>query len=128
MSKEEILENNDIIAKFMGGKYETNLPFEYIKTGWTNTPANDNQQIAQSHQFKYNFSWNWLMPVVEKIESFKHPVYICGNNCQIYEKKSWGKDIGWFTDSYGRDKLEAVYLAIIDFINWYNQNKFNETN
>ncbi len=123
MSKEEILENNIIIAEFMGW-IKTEIKHEYYN-------KNDNWVdigVLNARSFSYNHDWNWLMEVVEKIESLKCPIYISGNNCQIYERIGWGEHIGWHIDSYGKNKLEATYLAIIKFIKWYNQNKLNETN
>lgn len=80
-----------------------------------------NMTITRYSEFYFDSKWDWLMPVVEKIESLKHPVYISSNNCQIYEKISWGEHNGWNVDSYGKNKLEATYLAVVEFIKWHNK-------
>lgn len=129
MSKENIIKNNELIAEFMGGKYETNLPFAYTKSGWTDTPANSSNQIVQSHTFKYNSSWDWLMPVIEKIQKLGYVCVIYGNYCNIIEKDLFTKkydgegfNIDYYSESID-NVIEAVYKCAIEFIKWYNQNK-----
>lgn len=66
----------------------------------------------------YHASWNWLMPVVEKIEGIKnsddYEVDIFSNCC----------DIGGKFEATGKTKIEATWRACIQFIQWYNnQNK-----
>ena len=60
----------------------------------------------------YHDSYN-IMQAVEKIESLGYPVYIVGNSCTIYEKV--GKDHGWMIDKYGKTKIEAVWLAVVEY-------------
>lgn len=100
MTKENIL-----IAKFM----DRNPPNENYRLLW------------------YDQSWNWLMPVVEKIESLGYKTKITtkdeeGHVCYIYisfKHSKWG--------SHTKSKIEAVYKACIMFIKWYNQNKEDES-
>jgi hypothetical protein len=76
----------------------------------------------------YHYNWRSLMEVVEKIESFKHPVYISCNNCTIYEKG--GKEHGWMVDKYALNKIDAVYEAVVECIMytpyWRVNNKDND--
>lgn len=77
----------------------------------------------------YHYNWRSLMEVVEKIESFKHPVYISGNNCTIYEKV--GKDHGWMIDKYALNKIDAVYESVVCCLMytpyWRVYGKYNES-
>lgn len=81
---------------------------------------------------KYHTSWDWLMPVVEKINgicttqlnnySNDHSFVILlpdgkyWDNCPQGGKpdRIWGKS---------NTMKDAVYKTVIQFINWYNQNK-----
>ena len=69
--------------------------------------------------FNPNNSWNWLMEVVEKIESIADYIVvdICGHVCKI----------GGLTDQFiigtGDSKMEAVYNCCVSFVKWYNLNK-----
>jgi len=62
----------------------------------------------------YSNDWNWLMEVVEKIESIKGTqIFINGISCEVMFK---GKVIS----KHFNTKIEAVYNACIEFIKWYN--------
>jgi hypothetical protein len=72
----------------------------------------------------YDTSWDWLIPVVEKIETIdingemvileaigKRAKFILEFGCRI------------LPDNEGRSKIEATYKAVVEFIKWYNENK-----
>lgn len=100
-------DNNKIIAEFLG--YE-------ITTDGIQTLYYDKDRDLKALP-KYHLDWNWLMEVVEKIESH-------GFTFEI--KKNWscitlkGEKIilRWEED---KNKIEAVYNACLEFIKWYNQ-------
>lgn len=83
------METNKIIAQFMGG-YE---PEEFED---------------------YDTSWNWLMPVVEKILNLDGGIYnvlITERQCRIYS------DDNSYNDSCDLNTtLESVYQAVVRFI------------
>ena len=69
----------------------------------------------------YHEDWNMLMPVVEKIEALGYIFAIVCNEAGITCSRSSGlerPDINLKAES----KLEAVYQAVVQFIQWYNQN------
>lgn len=88
---------------------------------------------------KYDTSWDWLMPVVEKIEEFGYNVLIGFNTYSAIIKKERRirEDTPKFecthnvTEPYGtgihsytwkpETKLLGVYISVIKFIKWYNQ-------
>lgn len=102
---EELLLKNETVALYMGGIYETNLPFTYVKSGWTNTFANNSVQIAQSYQFLYHLDWNWLMPVVRKC--MEHG---------LQETKYYGNVLKYILE----DNRRLVFDNIVNFIEWDN--------
>lgn len=114
------LENNKLIAEFMGI-----------------TPNEAGVYHVSKHKgyslenLLYHTSWDWLMPVVEKIESFQdgedgdsmrghlynfrieqHFVYILD-----------GESMDVIIEMNGDSKLDATYNAVVEFINQYNKNK-----
>ena len=89
------LTDNKNIAKFMG--YEVSKDLNYHK------------------DLKYHKDWNWIMPVVEKIENLGFEVRIQFDFCIITNGDNYRKE----TD-FGGGKLITTYTAIVDFINWYN--------
>lgn len=79
--------------------------------------------MHHAYPFKYNESWSELMPVVEKIESLGYRTQlnydeIQGNWFKITEGHSYQKALG-----ESKSKIKAVWLAVVEFIKWYNQNK-----
>jgi hypothetical protein len=90
------MKNNELIAEFMG---------ELMPVYW---------QFPSD--FKYDTSWDELMPVVEKIEYVGFHVLIEQNYCRIGEEL----DIRVWTVN---QKIEAVYNAVVQFIKWYNSQK-----
>lgn len=73
---------------------------------------------------KYYYSWDWLMPVVERIESLRGiRIKIDGNLCDIYKttrnpkikKKGGFKDVLLISEKHN-DKLELVWTAVVKFI------------
>lgn len=114
---------NKVIAEFMGDKFRTspnvmeNLKGLRIKYPhkWTN-------------YLMFDYQWNWLMPVVEKIENLEYLNRMGRFNvnainfeenytCVIKDNEQP------FIQVEGEDKRTATYNAVIDFIEWYNENK-----
>lgn len=114
-------EGNKLIAEFMGGVYYADC------SRWGgNIPG-----YCDSDELQYHTSWDWLMPVFEKIESTK---------CKRYNRdyvptitigrKSCVITVYFDTDfvTLGSSKIEAAWNAIVDFIQWYNDDKNNNRN
>lgn len=107
-------ENNKMIAEFMGlspnecGVYQTKKGPYHLEN------------------LSYHISWDWLMPVVEKIESFEDDNRCCKYNVKI--EQCWVEIIDNQTSDEivsvdGDDKILATYKAVVEFINQYNKNK-----
>ncbi len=122
-------ENNKIIAEFMGYTLNENdeYPIEYITVQghWDNCSIQD---------LNYHKSWDWLMKVVEKIESIKDSyhgrfgVYISSNSCTIQSTnfrpdKPIPNPPHYYNNVVLNNKIESVYYSIIYFINFYNKQK-----
>ena len=123
--KQETLEGNKLIAEFMGLKYSNGNWYRWDEI---------NQGQGYFKELKYHSSWDWLMSVIAKIESFKsiegfrYEVLIESKHLQVRNFPFChcvsicvfnGKDI----KEASKDKLTAVFFGVIQFIKWYNQNK-----
>jgi hypothetical protein len=99
-------ENNKLIAEFMS--------VDYVDV---DTYLEDNKEL------QYHTSWDWLMPVVERIESFifdennSYNVTIGSTNYCIIQDSN-GDRIEIIKDN-GETKLETVYKAVVEFIKQY---------
>jgi hypothetical protein len=105
-----------------------NIPFSNIpyieydaygdehQEGWIDVDTH----VRASDTF-FHSDWTWLMEVVDKIEAH-HPyqdVEIKGNRCFMGSSSALDD---CFDDWFEADtKIEAVYIACIEFIKWYNK-------
>jgi len=117
----ENIENNKIIAEFMGGLKDGESRLSLQKNEiWL--PIHGVCHLGNSGKvLKYHSSWDWLMEVVEKIEGVlpdDSVITIQYKDCNIPVNE------GEF-DIYinATTKIEAVYNACLEFIKWYNQQK-----
>ena len=121
--------NNKIIAEFMGAKLTKDLKIMY--------PVYEGDS-SYVKNLKYRSDWNWLMEVVEKIESLGYRT-LTENECfMITKSKLSSFDVRSkddydtiFSDNYeinhyGGSKKENVYNACVEFIKWYNENSAKE--
>ena len=108
MTQEEILQGNKLIAKFIGMKYDSNA-----------NVYEDDKNAYGLFSLKFHSSWDWLMPVVEKIENnlvnYSHEVVIFGEHCHINQGKT--HDMGYSSKG---SKIASTWSAVVDFIKWYN--------
>jgi hypothetical protein len=113
MNQQEIIEGNKLIAEFMSIEL-----FNHPTYGLMSCEEEHLDDQGCPTRLSYNLSWDWLMPVVEEIEELGNSFNI--NYIYCYLENSNGKKI---TDTTGTSKIEAVWLATIKFIKWYNGNK-----
>jgi hypothetical protein len=138
-------ENNILIVEFMGFKSQIidneksndpiyrvwsnqHLYFDRFKindvareNGFDNKSPNEYFLKLLSSKLRYHSSWDWLMPVLEKIASLGYKWEI---GISPYKKESvfhyckiWS--IGTIE---GVSPLDAVYGAVVEFVKWHNLN------
>lgn len=124
-----IIENNKLIAEFMGWKENKDMEVKLTSGGITYYfQKNDEACIPET--MCYHSDWNWLMSVVEKINTIdedRFTVQIFSMDTYIYDSK----DRNFIIKTeliYNPDELiKSVYNTCVEFIKWYNeQNKNNE--
>lgn len=106
-------ENNELIAEFMGFKLQDNLNERWVGQWFANPTDVWSNRIEILH---FDSSWDWLMPVVEKIETTNNGctlVIIEDERCHIDNQN------GIEIDSVGHTKIEATYNAVVEFIKKY---------
>jgi hypothetical protein len=102
-------ENNKMIAEFMGMEKERHADGRYLFT--TDIDELKGADTRFWEELYFHVSWDWLMPVVEKIED--------------YLTNNIGK-VGYFDECLNSNDLEVKYQAVVEFINQYNKNKEDE--
>ena len=112
-----IIEGNKLIAEFMGEKIIPSEDSVRYKDG--------SEVVIDSVKgwrvCKYHTSWDWLMPVVEKIEKLGYSVFIQNDACWIKVARA-GMKMPLISE-LGENKISAAFIAIVQFIQWYNQTK-----
>jgi hypothetical protein len=121
------IENNKLIAEFMGckliGTEKDNIyyiPQHSERRLLYKGLVNESIDFKPS-QMKYHESWEWLIPVVEKIESlnvvcFEKNLQEEGDYQCLFTK---GNDI--FICHYADTSKEATHRVVVEFIKWYNE-------
>jgi hypothetical protein len=120
-------ENNKLIAEFMGGKIKEFNPlfgskFKEIDTAnmecYISLPKYVNPKAL-----KYHISWDWLMPVVEKIEGTETENGYYEVRPFIDRTEILDDHFQVFIEVDGNDRQKNTYEAVVEFIKWYNENK-----
>ena len=124
---ENITENNKLIAEFMGLETGKQLGYDRFLNDWFDNRGVLNGQ--RNEKLLFDTDWNWLMSVVEKIESIEYGIYqvdILQEGCKILKRCSLLIDKRVDKLKSDTTKLESVYQAVVEFIKWHNeQNKNN---
>ncbi len=136
MKEEEIVESNKLIAEFMGATpckdawgQDAMEHHDWDHEEW----SNGIKDYFETHSYKmnnlkYHSSWDWLMSVVEKIELllFPNDNWINVNvgtskYCTIFDSN------GDTIEIIGEEetKIKSTWVAVVEFIKWYNENKSN---
>src|SRR5437773_1868401 len=105
--KNEVVEGNKLIAEFLGAKYDG-------RKYWTFPDGSMKIHSPDySSQLKYHSSWDWLMPVVEKIGKMYDP----------YKYKAYElKEAAWeIVDLSIVNPIDEVYDSVIKFIHGTNK-------
>lgn len=147
MNDQEIIIANKMIAEFMGAKYEAGeftppnqgaWSFGYLSCTNTVELCNMRLQYVFSCDFdklQYHNNWNWLMPVLDKIESNtkKHTTITLSSpisfdidcnqfrdfgkyECRIDE---WEEDPHISTNTYSSTsdkRIDAVYRCVVFYL------------
>ena len=110
---------NKLIADFMGAKedvYPESMP------KWVNIFGTNEDNIKN---FNYNTSWDWLMPVVEKIAidyDFRITLSPTSLNVTYIERPDVYE--GEITSMGGMTAIENTWHSVVYFIKWnLKQNK-----
>ena len=109
------MKENKLIAEFMGMKYSDKRSFNDGE--WTHSIKSLNQ---------FQTSWDWLMPVVEKIFSLGYHYEIKPRYMMIKERMSSEVlvcEANFKGQTYNKSQKEIIYNAVVEFINEYNKNK-----
>jgi hypothetical protein len=114
LDKEIILENNKIISKFMG------IDFTTVES------AHKYSVYIRNNHGRYHNSWDWLMPVVRKINELDKATQISifktYVSCSVETSTKFRKDFSFAHSEYITNEqtdIQAVWILVSKFIVWY---------
>lgn len=120
-----VYESNQLIAEFMelepSKEVMNSSKMYYHIKGY----QRHNSLIAHAEEFEYHSSWDWLMPVVEKIENqgVIVEIWLClAKSCRI-TTTGFKKPTIRVSNTESNYTIEAVYDAVVEYIKWRKQNK-----
>jgi len=114
------MKENELIAEFGGmvlGEDGT-MYYDDAENLFPPTPTD---------KLKFHESWDWLMPVVDKIEADleeEFRVVILEHECSIHQKtKDQKLQIAFqcVVERFGVSKIDATYKAVVEFIKQLNK-------
>lgn len=101
METKEAIENNKMIAEFLGYKIN-NAKYMVFE------PSTIVGQYSVDRLF-FNTSWDWLMPVINRITCLG-----IDHNEDLFMK------IG---NSFNSINIDNTYKHVVNYVKWYNENK-----
>ena len=112
----QIIHSNKLIAEFMGLETATFIPSGHLNYYHREF---DSGTWYEVHELSYNLSWDWLMPVIEKIECTTIDGLDNSDNffnvmIEVFECNINGGDI--CICKGGNTKFKATYNAVLEFI------------
>lgn len=118
-----IEEGNKLIAEFMGIE-EVNCN-QSDRYRLTSSPYSGIFTMSHCRYLHFDRSYEWLMPVVEKIEQLDkgYKFQVCRRRVQIMEDS--GTQLHVLTVKKG-SKRESIWEAVVQFIQWHNQTNHGE--
>ena len=112
------MEDNKLIAEFMG------LVYAPPSKRWDDWFTEDGTRVTFGSRIPllYHTSWDWLMPVVDKIESLGYS-YDRVNADVFINSQEGGNIIPNPMDCNNMTMLQKTHFIVVEFIKFYNQNK-----
>lgn len=131
MKLKDIRINNDLIARFAGWEFVNDDVDAFPNGYYLYKDKINGNAIATIDELDYRSEWGALMFVVEMIEKLGHLTIIGNTYCNIMygvtetERQKLYTMFNTETKAMGvhKVKITAVYLAVVEFITWYNKQK-----
>lgn len=124
---------NSIIAKYMNLEFDSDHNEYHVCLNGRSDITHEELRIDDlvlnsDNQLMFHRSWDWLMLVVDKIESTHDDfhgffgVYISANSCTIQGTNlrldSENPHYAYFNEVIASTKIEATFNAILSWIKW----------
>lgn len=109
MEQQQILEGNRLIMESVFAQDHHKKWMEKL------IKFEGNPDVA-FEEARYHDRWDWIMPIVEKIERGNYGFKMCRKVVEIY----WDDSKELILKRKEKSRIESLWIAIVDFIQWYN--------
>jgi hypothetical protein len=138
MNEQQLIKNTTLIAEFMG--YNV-IPYQhneyrpiyngnkYAKTIgeqralWGGLDLQFTGRFTEQVQYPFNTDFNYLVPIIKRIEEQGYVVAIAGISYKVYRVLDEKNPIVALVCGDLSKKTEMVYDTIINFLEWYKINE-----
>ena len=131
-TEKEIIENNKLIARFLGYKTYKELqalPKEdkYL-SNWFFIYDEPNGNYAQEPEsLKYHRDWNSLMKAVEKLENLGYGFHVSPSHIEVIDYTTGNEEtIVSFDFDFDVKKIEQFHYTVVELVKWYNKKTKND--
>jgi hypothetical protein len=105
--------DNELIAEFMGFRRPDGERYYVVPAEYKNLTYNEDIIEDNNRQLFFSESWDWLMPVVEKIVEVT-----CVDGAKV---GGAGMALKLFAERPITTSIEAIHKGVVDWIKWYNE-------
>lgn len=109
-------ENNKTIAQVIKTQQNNKMIAEFMKHSHPFLPSKSTINYL-AEDLEYDNDWNWLMPVVDRIEDMGCEVVMTNAECTI----SGADNCDYYVESIGKNRRGTTYDAVVKFINQLNK-------
>lgn len=107
ITKKQIRDGNKLIALFMASFMEHESDRLVV--------ANDIKHKGALNSMRYHSEWDWIMPVVQKIEN----IALTSDSDAAFNSREYQA----IMDELREIHLEPLFTKVVAFISWYNKKK-----
>lgn len=136
MNEQEIIEGNKLIAEFVDLEVLANPHLGGVRPKSSNSTPVDLLKIIyceigygqESVYPQFNSSWDWIMPVVAKIQKLYETKREFGGIIEITTThirisiKSFYYCVDKTSDNWTPFDIKTLFKVVVEFIKWYNTN------
>lgn len=118
------IQKNKLLAEFLGYEIEETLKGEKVYAIRLPDATGTKTDFYTPKELKFHCDWNWLMLVVDKIESIElkdGTTFTIDFYCSSVTIFAYGNMDDELIFTEGKGRLINLYNACIEFVQWFNE-------
>jgi len=127
IDEKQIIEGNYLIAEFLGWKFKKKTPWWDFWGYMSDVYVAEADIAINADNLPFHDNYNWAMLLIQKIErcGYEINIQIREGITKVYidKPKDGKKAYEVVASTQGKDMQHTIWLAIIEFVKWSNENK-----